>query len=128
MTLADFGVDVEIRAENLADLIAQCLGLGACAKVGIRQFLEQLCQAHTAMLLVIGAEPVMGLDRPREKIVNGRIRSVSQLAGEAHPIDMNSGASLQAFSLEAQFDFVAVKDEGRLGRPGHTPLPVKVSP
>ena len=77
------------------------------------------------MLLVIGAEPVMGLDRPREKIVNGRIRSISQLAGEAHPIDMNSGASLQAFSLQAKFDLIAIKDEGRLGRPGHTPLPVK---
>ena len=60
-----------------------------------------------------------------KKVINSRGRSCAEVAGEAHPIDMNSGASLQAFSLQAQFDFVAVKDEGRLCRPGHTPLPVK---
>ena len=77
------------------------------------------------MFYVIGAEPVIGLDRPRKKIINGRVRRVFQLAGETHPIDMDSRAGLQAFSLQAKFDFIAIKDEGRLGRPCHAPLPVK---
>ena len=80
------------------------------------------------MFFVVGAEPVMGLDRPRKKIIDGRVGSVFQLAGETHPIDMDSRAGLQAFSLQAKFDFIAIKNEGRLDRPGHTPLPVMFSP
>lgn len=77
------------------------------------------------MFYVVSAEPVMGLDRPREKIIDGRVRRVFQLASETHPIDMNGRAGLQPFSLQTEFDFVPIQDEGGLCRPCHAPLPVK---